>query len=221
MHLLLVEDDLDLGRALQQALRNVGISSEWVRSAQNARRFFESNIYDCVLLDLTLPDGDGLTLLRAWRAAGHKQPLIVITATDSIDERVIGLEVGADDFVVKPFVVEELVARIHAVIRRSAQQASSVWSLGALTLDLPQRVCRISGSPIGLTPREFDVLSVLVRASGAVVTKHRLSQSLAPLDDPVDFNAIEVHICNLRRKLGADWVKTVRGVGYRFVELSA
>jgi two-component system, OmpR family, response regulator QseB len=220
MHLLLIEDDLDLGRALQQALSNASFTSEWVRTTADAKRFIRSALYDCVLLDLTLPDGDGAALLREWRAGQVKQPIIVVTARDGLEERVSGLVDGADDFLVKPFATEELIARVHAVVRRSAQQATSVWMFGDLTIDLPRRECQLAGERVSLSPREFDILSVLAKASGTVVPKHRLSQAIAPLSDPVDFNAIEVHIFNLRRKLGSEAVRTVRGIGYQLGRLA-
>jgi two-component system, OmpR family, response regulator QseB len=218
MHLLLIEDDLDLGTSLQQALRGAGFTSEWLRSAADARRFITTQPYACVLLDLTLPDGHGLALLREWRAAGLAVPLIIITASDGLGERLAGLHDGADDFLVKPFAVPELVARVHAVTRRAAQQAASVWAVGELTIDLPKRECRVAGSAVALSPREFDIVAVLAQASGAVVPKHRLAQALAPLGEPVDFNAIEVHVHNLRRKMGTGHVKTVRGVGYQLTD---
>ncbi|MBC7938950.1 MAG: response regulator [Chitinophagaceae bacterium] len=214
MHLLLVEDDMDLGCSLQQALKGAGFTSEWLRSAVDARRFIGTRVHDCVLLDLNLPDGHGLALLREWRAAGVQTPLIVITASDALRDRLAGLDEGADDYIVKPFAVEELVSRVRAVTRRAAQQAASVWQIGTLTLDVRQRLCRVDGHPVNLSQREFDILLALARAPGAVVPKHRLAQALAPLGEPLDFNAIEVHMHNLRRKVGADRVKTVRGVGY-------
>ncbi len=215
MHLLLVEDDLDLGTALQQALRNAGFTSEWLRTAADARRFVAANRYDCVLLDLGLPDGHGLELLRQWRAEGLATPLIVVTASDSLGDRLAGLDEGADDFLVKPFALPELVSRVRAVTRRAAQQAASRWVLGSLELDEPRRECTLAGAPVALSPREFDILVVLARAAGTVVAKHRLAQALAPLGEALDFNAIEVHVYNLRRKVGAARVQTVRGVGYR------
>lgn len=214
MHLLLIEDDLDLGASLQQALRGAGFSSEWLRTAADAQRFAVQGGHDCVLLDLGLPDGHGLDLLRRWRADGLRTPLIVITASDALGDRLAGLDEGADDFMVKPFAVEELVSRVRAVTRRAAQQAASVWQLGGLTLDLRQRRCTVNRVEVGLSQREFDILAVLARAGGAVVPKHRLAQALAPLGEALDFNAIEVHVHNLRRKVGAGRVKTVRGVGY-------
>lgn len=215
MHLLLVEDDLDLGRPLQQALLGAGFTSEWIRSAADARAFVAGGEYGCILLDLNLPDGHGLALLRAWRGAGLATPLIVITASDTLGERLAGLDDGADDFIVKPFAVPELVSRIHAVTRRAAQQTSARWQLGELALDWKRRECSVGGAPVPLSPREFDILAVLARAGGAVVAKHRLAQALAPLGEALDFNAIEVHVHNLRRKIGSEHVKTVRGVGYQ------
>jgi len=214
MHLLLIEDDVDLGASLQQALRGAGFTSEWLRTASDAHRFAVAGGHQCILLDLGLPDGHGLDLLRTWRRDGLAVPLIVITASDALGDRLAGLDEGADDFIVKPFAVVELIARVHAVTRRAAQQAASVWTIGTLSIDMRQRVCTVDGELAGLSLREFDVLAVLARAGGSVVPKHRLAQALAPLGEPLDFNAIEVHVHNLRRKVGAERVKTVRGIGY-------
>jgi two-component system response regulator QseB len=215
MHVLLVEDDLDLGRALQQALRADQISSEWVRRATDASRFVEQeHAYDCILLDLSLPDGAGLDLLRRWRQAGLSAPLIIITAQSSLEERLAGLEGGADDFVLKPFVTAELIARIRAVVRRYARQTSEVWKVGPLEVEPRARVARLEGTPVELTLREFNVLLELARDYGAVVAKKDLSTRLEPLGDPVDMATIEVHVSNLRRKIGAHLIVTVRGVGY-------
>jgi DNA-binding response OmpR family regulator len=214
MHLLLIEDDLDLGHALQQALAGAGHTSEWLRTLAQAEAVADAQRHDAVLLDLNLPDGHGLDLLRRWRRRGLQQPLIIITASDALGDRLLGLDEGADDVLVKPFAVDELIARVHAVTRRTARQAVSVWQFGALTLDPQRRACRVAGEAVALSPREFDILEVLARASGRVVPKHRLAQAVAPLGEPLDFNALEVHVHNLRRKLGASWVRTVRGVGY-------
>ncbi len=214
MHLLLIEDDLDLGASLQQALRGAGFTSEWLRTAASARTFAAQGGHDAIVLDLGLPDGHGLSLLREWRSEGLRTPLIIITASDGLGERLAGLDEGADDFLVKPFAVEELVSRLRAVLRRAAQQAASIWQVGDLGLDLAQRQCVVSGAPVALSPREFDILAALARTPGSVVAKHRLAQALSPLAEPLDFNAIEVHVHNLRRKVGSARVKTVRGVGY-------
>jgi two-component system response regulator QseB len=217
MHLLIIEDDLDLGRALQQALKAEGVSSEWRRRAADAPRHFEPSEYDCVLLDLTLPDGFGLDLLAAWRRAGHTMPVIVITAREALEDRLAGLDGGADDFIIKPFATAELVSRIRAVLRRCAQQASEVWQLGELQIEPRAHVARLNGDMLDLSPREFQLLLELARDSSAVVPKGQLSQRLAPLGEPVEFGALEVHVSNLRRKIGAQRIRTVRGVGYQLL----
>jgi DNA-binding response OmpR family regulator len=215
MHILIIEDDLDLGRSLQQSLRTEGLSSEWLRSAADARKFILQNVYDCVLLDLSLPDGSGLDLLRGWREAGLTVPVIIITARLAIEDRLAGLDGGADDFVLKPFIPIELISRIRAVVRRYAQQANSEWCFADIRIDTRLHQTQVSGQPVELSPREFHILLELVRASGAVVSKDDLAHRLQPLGDPVDFSAIEVHIHNLRRKVGGESICTVRGVGYR------
>lgn len=214
MHLLIIEDDLDLGRALQQALKAEGISAEWLRRCADAPRSFDDTAFDCVLLDLTLPDGTGLDLLRRWRRDGVTLPIIVITARTALEDRLAGLDGGADDFIIKPFATAELVSRIRAVMRRAVQQASEVWTLGRLTIEPRKHVAQIDGAPLDLSPREFSLLLELAREPGAVVAKAQIAQRLEPLGDPLDFGAIDVHVSNLRRKLGAPLIRTVRGVGY-------
>lgn len=217
MHLLIIEDDLDLGRALQQALKAEGVSSEWRRRAADAPRRVNASEYDCVLLDLTLPDGFGLELLSAWRRAGDTLPVIVITAREALEDRLAGLDGGADDFIIKPFATAELVSRVRAVLRRYAQQASEVWRIGELQVEPRAHVARLGGQPLELSPREFQLLLELARDPSAVVPKGQLSQRLAPLGEPVEFGALEVHVSNLRRKIGAQRIRTVRGVGYQLL----
>jgi DNA-binding response OmpR family regulator len=214
MHLLLIEDDLDLGPALQAALRVEGLSSEWRRRAADAPPRLDDAQFDCVLLDLSLPDGSGFDLLRRWRHAGGQTPVIVITARSALDDRLAGLDGGADDFVVKPFATAELISRIRAVLRRSARQASDSWTLGDLVIEPRRHRVQLAGQAVALSQREFQVLLELAREPGAVVAKSSLAQRLAPLGDPMDFAAIEVHMSNLRRKIGAERIRTVRGVGY-------
>jgi DNA-binding response OmpR family regulator len=218
MHLLLVEDDLDLGRALLQGLKTEGITCKWVRRAADARRFVESAVIDCVLLDLSLPDGTSHHLVSEWRRAGMLFPIIIITARSALEERLAGLDGGADDFLVKPFATSELVARIRAVVRRSAQQASDVWTFGDLQIEPKSHLVRVAGAALNLSPREFRLLLELCREAGTVVSKGVLARRLEPLGDPVDFSAIEVHVSNLRRKVGATRIRTVRGVGYMVVQ---
>lgn len=220
MHILLVEDDLDLGRSLQQALAGAGHTSVWLRTLVETEAQADFDLHECVLLDLNLPDGHGLDLLRRWRKRGLVVPLIIITASDSLGERLLGLDEGADDFIVKPFAVEELISRVNAVTRRVARQASTIWQIGDMSLDPDRRECQCAGRPVALSPREWDILVTLARSLGRVVPKHRLAQAVSPLGEPLEFSALEVHIHNLRRKLGGTRVKTVRGVGYLLEESS-
>lgn len=215
MHILIIEDDLDLGHSLQQSLRAEGLSSVWLRSATDARNFVKQNVYDCVLLDLSLPDGSGLDLLRNWRKSGLTVPVIVITARLALEDRLAGLDGGADDFVLKPFIPIELISRIRAVVRRYAQQVNNEWCCGDIRIDTRQHTVHVAGQQIELSPREYHILLELVRASGAAVSKDELARRLQPLGDPVDFSAIEVHVHNLRRKVGHEAIRTVRGIGYR------
>jgi len=217
MHILMVEDDLDLGRALLQGLKAEAITGQWVRSAADAEHAAESSIFDCVLLDVSLPDGTGYDLLSRWRRAGLLVPIIIITARSALEERLTGLNGGADDFLVKPFATTELVARIRAVARRSARQASEVWTFGDLQIEPKRHMAQLGGEALKLSPREFRLLLELSRQAGTVVSKGLLAERLEPLGDAVDFGAIEVHVFNLRRRIGADRILTVRGVGYMFV----
>ncbi len=214
MHLLMIEDDLDLGRALQQALKAEGISSQWLRRSADAPLLLDDPAIDVVLLDLSLPDGSGFDLLARWRRVGGRVPIIIITARSALEDRLVGLDGGADDFIVKPFATPELVSRIRAVMRRYAQQASEVWTLGELRIDPKRHQAHLGDQALELSPREFRLLLELGREAGTVVPKGVLSQRLEPLGDPVEFGAIEVHVSNLRRKIGAQRIRTVRGVGY-------
>ena len=216
MHLLLIEDDLDLGRALSQALRSEGFSVEWLRRLRDAQHALDDARVDGVLLDVNLPDGSGLGLLAQWRRQGIAVPVIMITARTALEDRLSGLDGGADDYIVKPFATSELVSRIHAVRRRYAQQASEVWTFGALDIEPPRHGARLAGVELDLSPREFDLLIELAREPGRVVPKAELAQRLEPLGEPVNFSVIEVHLSNLRRKIGPERIRTVRGVGYLF-----
>ncbi len=217
MHLLLVEDDLDLGRALQAALKVEGFSSERLRRTRDVPRPLPAEQFDAVLLDLSLPDGSGLDLLRAWRRSGVSVPVLIITAKGEVHDRLMGLDDGADDFLVKPFAVAELISRIRAVLRRSARQANERWQLGKLMIEPRQHRVELDGAGVDLSPREFQILLELAREPGSVVSKSVLAQKLEPLGDPVEFAALEVHISNLRRKVGAECIRTLRGVGYMLV----
>jgi DNA-binding response OmpR family regulator len=214
MHILIIEDDLDLGFALQQALRTEGITSEWLRRTNDAPRQLGDAAFDCVLLDLSLPDGSGFDLLKRWRNQGAAVPILIITARSALDDRLNGLDGGADDFLIKPFEIPELISRIRVVLRRSAHQTNEVWTFGTLQLEPRRYVARVDGETLNLSPREFHLLQELAQQAGKVVPKGELAQRLEPLGDAIDFAALEVHIFNLRRKIGAQRIRTVRGVGY-------
>jgi two-component system, OmpR family, response regulator QseB len=217
MHILMVEDDLELGRALVRGLKAEGFTSEWVRRAADAQSLIDSSTIDCVLLDVSLPDGVGYDLLSRWRRAGAVVPVIIITARSALEERLAGFNGGTDDFLVKPFATAELVARIRAVLRRSARQPSDVWTFGELEIEPKTHLVRVAGKSVSLSPREFRLLLELGRDAGTVVPKGTLAARLEPLGDPLDFAAIEVHMSNLRRRIGAQRIRTVRGVGYMLV----
>lgn len=214
MHLLLIEDDLDLGAALLAVLRAEGLSVQWVRRLQQARAAWQPEV-DLVLLDRMLGDGDGLQLLREWRGRGIATPVIMITARSALPDRLDGLREGADDYLVKPFEMTELIARVWAVWRRHHRQAAERWTIGALGLD--PRACRVwlDGHELALSAREFQLLLMLARDPTRVVSKQDLGQGLEPLGDAVEPATVEVHLSNLRRKIGAERIRTVRGVGYQ------
>jgi DNA-binding response OmpR family regulator len=202
---------------LLAALRTEGITATWVRTLGDAQPWFGDESIDCLLLDLTLPDGEGLALLRKWRAAGSDLPMVMITARVGLDDRLAGLHAGADDFIVKPFAMAELIARVWAVTRRSARQCGPTWNVGALSIDPRANLAWLDEAPLELTAREFRLLVELARDPGQVVSKSTLALRLDPLGDPLDAATVEVHMSNLRRKIGAARVRTVRGVGYQLL----
>jgi DNA-binding response OmpR family regulator len=216
--ILVIEDDLDLGDGLLKALRTYALDVVWVRDARAGREFIASHALDVLLLDLQLPDGDGLELLAQLRAASSVQPalaVIVISARDTLADRTQALDQGADDYLVKPFEVPELVSRIGAVLRRVRGQASAQWRLGPWVVDTrARRVQHSDGRVLELPRREFDLLVELIGNAGRVLTREQLESRLYREHEGVQSNALEVHVHQLRKKLGEAWIKTVRGVGY-------
>lgn len=223
MHLLLIEDDLEIGAELQRALSGHGITSEWVRSTRHARAMTEGECGDetphfaCALLELGLPDGDGIDLLHHWRRRRVPLPVIVLSARDSLESRVAALDAGADDYVIKPCAPVEIASRVRAVVRRTAGQSSQVWTVGSLRIATGRREVRVDGEVMALSPREYRIVVELARLPGETVSKQRLARAVAPLRDPLEFSALEWHIHNLRRKIGTRFIRTVRGVGYCLV----
>src|SRR5574343_779918 len=220
MHVLIIEADIDLGQALLASLKLAGISGVWVRRLSDAEAW-AGEAPDCVLLDLALPDGYGIDLLRRWRSRGMAVPVIVITARTALEDRLAGLDGGADDYLVKPFAMAELISRLRAVTRRSARQASERWQFGDLSIAPRTHQAWLNDVPVELSPREFRLLVELARDPDGVVSKRVLGQRLEPLGDPLDAASIEVHLSNLRRKIGAGRIRTVRGVGCQLVVCNA
>ncbi|MDH4417078.1 response regulator [Acidovorax sp.] len=214
MHILLIEDDLDLGASLVRALQQDGFTVQWLRRAHDAPLQLDDPGCSAVLLDLGLPDGSGMELLRRWRRAQAGAPVLVITARSALQDRLGGLDAGADDYLVKPFDIPELLARLRAVLRRTAAQSGEQWQFGALSVWPRKCQVQLDGQPLELTPREFQLLLALAQGGGDVVPKRTLAQRLEPLGDPMDTAALQVHISNLRRKIGTERVGTLRGVGY-------
>lgn len=214
MHILLIEDDLDLGASLVRALQQDGFTVQWLRRAHDAPLQLDDPGCSAVLLDLGLPDGSGMELLRRWRRAQAAAPVLVITARSALQDRLGGLDAGADDYLIKPFDIPELLARLRAVLRRTAAQSGEQWQFGALSVWPRKCLAQLGGQPLELTPREFQLLLALAQGGGDVVPKRTLAQRLEPLGDPMDTAALQVHISNLRRKIGTERVGTLRGVGY-------
>jgi DNA-binding response OmpR family regulator len=214
VRLLLVEDDRMIGESLRSALRLDGHAVDWVYDAAAAQATLSSETFDLVLLDLGLPRGDGLDVLRVMRGRGNATPVIVLTARDGLDDRIAGLDAGADDYVVKPFEIDELLARMRAVLRRHAGRAAPVLSHDGVTLDPSTRQVTRDGEPVLLSAREFAVLEALMVRPGAILSRAQLEDRLYGWGDAIESNAVSVYIHQLRRKLGADFIRNVRGVGY-------
>jgi two-component system OmpR family response regulator/two-component system response regulator QseB len=214
MRILLAEDDPLLGDGLRAGLRQLGFQVDWVRDGDAAERELRGEPYAAAVLDLGLPRKDGMDVLAAVRRAGITLPVLVLTARDALPDRIRGLDLGADDYVVKPVDLQELAARLRALVRRAHGQTQERLIAQDIELDAASRTVRKSGEPIALPTREFDLLHVLMLNAGRVLTREQLEQSLYGWGQEVDSNAVEVHVHHLRRKLGSALIQTVRGVGY-------
>ncbi|MFO1351437.1 MAG: response regulator [Gammaproteobacteria bacterium] len=214
MRVLLVEDDKLLGDAIQAGLGQAGFAVDWVRDGVAGELALRTEPYAVVILDLGLPRLSGLELLRRRRAAGQQTPVLILTARDAIDDRVRGLDSGADDYLVKPFDLNELAARLRALIRRARGDACAVLRVGELALDPAAHQVSFHDQPVELAPREFALLQELMQHAGRVLSREQLEERLYAWGEEVESNAIEVHIHHLRRKLSPDLIRTIRGVGY-------
>ena len=215
MRLLVVEDDPDLNRQIVGALRDAGYVVDTAKNGEEGHFLGETEPYDAVILDLGLPVLDGVSVLERWRRAGRKMPVLILTARDRWSDKVAGFDAGADDYVAKPFHMEEVLARIRALLRRSAGHATSEISCGPLMLDTKSARVTINGNAVKLTSLEFRLLAYLMHHKGKVVSRTELVEHLYDQDFDRDSNTIEVFVGRLRKKLGIDLIETVRGMGYR------
>ena len=214
MRILLVEDDALLGDGIQKSLSHLGFTVDWMRDGKQGENALSGEEYAAVVLDLGLPQQDGLTLLQSVRGRGLYTPVLILTARDSKLDKLKGFNLGADDYVIKPIDMEELAARLRALIRRSAGRASPRIQAGTVEIDPDTRQVWHEGIPVELSAKEFAVLELLVQNAGRVLTRTQLEQSLYGWGDSADSNTIEVFIHHLRKKLGNDFIQTLRGIGY-------
>ena len=214
MRVLLVEDDDLLGDGIQAGLRQDGYAVDWMTSGEAALRALDTASFDLVVLDIGLPGQDGLSVLASLRRKGDPTPVIMLTARDTVADRIKGLDHGADDYLTKPFDLDELSARARALIRRSMGRTAPILAHQQVTLDPASHVVTCAGQTVELPPREFALLRILMEHAGRVVTKAHLQETLYGWEQDVESNALEVHIHHLRKKLAPELIKTVRGVGY-------
>ena len=214
MRLLLVEDDVMIGEAVLDLLRAEGYAVDWVKDGAHADEVLREHGYDLLLLDLGLPGRDGLTVLEHLRARKDRVPVLIATARDALNQRVAGLDKGADDYIIKPYEFDELLARIRALLRRAAGRAEPVYEHLGVSIDPVTREVLVHGQAVSLSAREWSVLELLLARPGMVLSRKQLEDKLYSWRDEVSSNAVEVYIHGLRKKLGAELIQNVRGVGY-------
>lgn len=215
MRILVVEDEPTLQAQLMQAIEAAGHTVETAADGATARYLGEVEDFDAVVLDLGLPVVDGLSVLRHWRAQGRQMPVLILTARSAWHEKVSGMDAGADDYLAKPFHMEELLARLRALLRRLSPHSSALWQCGSIVLDTRLATASVDGLPLALTSHEFKILSLLMQRAGEVLSRTELSEHLYPHDSERDSNTIEVFVGRLRKKLPPGSIETVRGLGYR------
>lgn len=214
MRILLVEDDELLGDGVRAGLSQDGYTVDWLKDGEAGQRALKSERFDLIVLDLGLPKMSGLGLLQHLRAEGDSTPVLILTARETVEDRVKGLDSGADDYLTKPFDLDELTARVRALLRRSSGRADTTLTYGNITLDPASHTVTVDDSPINFPRREFALLHKLLENNGQVLSREQLMQSIYGWEEDVDSNALEVHIHNLRKKLNATFIRTIRGVGY-------
>ncbi|MYM98538.1 response regulator [Duganella vulcania] len=220
MRLLLIEDDPMIGESMLEALRGEWYAVDWVRDGVAAELSMRQDIYDLLILDLGLPGRQGMDVLRRLRAQGGQTPVLIVTARDATASRVEGLDAGADDYLVKPFDLDELLARIRAVLRRRGGHHHSLVTHGALSVNLAAHEATFNGVALHLSSREFALLRALLDVPGSVVSKAQLEEKIYGWGEEIESNTIDVYIHHLRKKLGSEFIKNVRGVGYKLASLT-
>jgi two-component system response regulator QseB len=215
MRILLVEDDAMVGAAVRKGLAGAGFAVDWVRDGQAAELSAATSVYDLAVLDLGLPRKDGMSVLASLRRRGDRIPVLIVTARDAVQDRIQGLNAGADDYLLKPFDLDELIARVHALLRRAAGTGSPLLTVGGLALDPVARRVTQDGRQVDLSAREFAILEALMRKSDGVMSRAELEEAIYDWDSSIGSNAVEVHLHKLRRKLGSHAIRNIRGVGYR------
>jgi two-component system response regulator QseB len=218
MRMLVIEDDAMIGKAVRDGLVRAGFTVDWVTDGRSAELALANGVYDLAILDLGLPRKDGMAILSSLRSKGNSIPVLIATARDTVSDRIAGLEAGADDYVLKPFDLGELVARVRALLRRHAGSGSPVLKCGSLTLDPVRKLVFRAGEPVEVSAKEFAVLEALMQRPGTFLTRQQLEESVYGWGEEIGSNAIEVHLHHLRKKLGSDAIRNVRGVGYRVSE---
>jgi two-component system response regulator QseB len=215
MRLLIAEDDPMIGRAIRQGLAAAGYAVDWAEDGRIAELALANGVYDLVVLDLGLPSKDGMSVLHSLRRAGNHVPVLIVTARDAVDQRIAGLNAGADDYLLKPFDLDELIARVRALLRRHAGTGSSLLVAGDISLDTVRKRVTHAGQTVTLSVKEFALLEALMQQTGAVLSREKLEESIYGWNEEIGSNAVEVHLHHLRKKLGAQAIVNVRGVGYR------
>lgn len=214
MKVLLIEDDVMIGESIQIALDAESIATDWAKSDKEAEEALAASAYDALLLDLGLQNKDGIDILRGLRSRGNNVPVLIVTARDAVSDRILGLKEGADDYLVKPFDLEELIARLHALVRRARGYVDPVYRKGEIVVHLATRQVFLSERQVVLSSREWAILEALVTRPGAVLSRSQLEDRLYGWSGEVESNAIEVYIHGLRKKLGSQFIVNIRGLGY-------
>ncbi len=221
MKILIVEDEVRLGQFLKQGLSEHAYTTQWVTTCAEASDSLSESQFDAVVLDLNLPDGDGLDLLQEWRASGFNEPVLILSARDSMQDRIKGLDFGADDYLPKPFSIEELLAHLRALLRRQSVSKQTVLERGGIRLDLLGHTVQVNGQPLDLTGREYALLEIFMQNAGRVLTRTLISEKIWSSHYDVDTNLLDVYMSRLRNKLeslsGRAVFKTVRGIGYQLL----